>query len=88
MITPQLPPLDAPKSAIGDVLLCQAIIDHVNRELAAQIPKHAEALNRLAPRPKPDFPQAVSRQVFPTDPDRVLQKPHGLVPTRHKQYDN
>jgi hypothetical protein len=77
MKTPQLLTLDASKGAVGDVLLCQAIIGHMNRKLAAQIPKHGEALDRLASRPQAELLQAVSRKVRPTDPYRVLHKRHG-----------
>jgi hypothetical protein len=77
MIAPQLFPLNAPKRAICEFLLCRAVVDHMNAKLAARIPEHTEALNRLASRPQPELLQAVSRQICTTDPDRLPRKPHG-----------
>jgi hypothetical protein len=52
MITSLLLALDASKCAVGEVLLCVAIINDMNRKLAARIPEHGEALNALASRPQ------------------------------------
>jgi len=49
MEVPRLLALDASKGAIRNFLLCQAISDDVNRELAAPIYKHCNTLDRLAP---------------------------------------
>ena len=65
MISPQLLPLDASKCAVGDLVLCRAIVDHMDGEPAAQIAEHAEALDRFASGPHPDLLQAVSRQICP-----------------------
>jgi hypothetical protein len=75
MVSAQLLPLDAPKRAIGDLLLRQAIVDHMNRKPAAQIPEHGDALNPLASRPHAELLQAVSRQVPATYTDRMLDEP-------------
>jgi hypothetical protein len=55
----------------------------VHRKFATQFPKHAEAFNRLASWPLTELLQAISREVCPTDPDCVPQKPHGIAPVRH-----
>jgi len=67
----RLLPLDAPERVVSDFLLCQAILGHMNRELALIIHKHSKTLDRLASRPHAEFPQAVARQIFPRDPSRV-----------------
>jgi hypothetical protein len=44
--------LDGSKSPVGDILLCEAIIDYMHRKPAAQIAKYSDADNRFAARPK------------------------------------
>jgi hypothetical protein len=74
--------LDAPKCAVCVLLLCQAILDYMNRELATPIHKHSDTFNRLTPRPRAEFAQAVARQILPSDPGRELQISHGQpIPT-------
>jgi hypothetical protein len=68
--------LYAPQRAVGDVLFGAAIVGHVNRKPAAQIRKHVNAPNRLAPRPQAHFLQADARQVCLGDPDFMPGKPH------------
>jgi hypothetical protein len=80
MISPQLLPLNAPDRAVGDVLFCRAVVDHMNGKFASQIPGYTEALNRFASWPKPDLLQTVSRQICATDANRVPQKPHEQRP--------
>jgi hypothetical protein len=62
--------LDAPKCAVCVLLLCQAILDYINHELATPIHKHGDTFNRLTPRPQAEFVQAVARQILPSDPGR------------------
>jgi hypothetical protein len=61
MKVPELLSLDASKGAVRVLLLCRTVSDDMNRELATLIPKHGKTLHRLAPRPQPQFTQAVSR---------------------------
>jgi hypothetical protein len=69
MEAPRRLPFDTSKRAICRPFLCQAIIDHVNRKISTTVPKHGKTLNCLATWPQMEIPQAVSRQVCPTDPD-------------------
>jgi hypothetical protein len=68
-MTPLLLALDAPYCAVGQVLLCRTIIDHMNRELAARSREHGNTLDRFASRPHAKLLDTVSRQVCPTDPN-------------------
>jgi hypothetical protein len=61
MKVPDLLPLDASKGAVGVLLLCRAVSDDMNRELASRIPKHGNTLDSLTPRPQLQFTQAISR---------------------------
>jgi hypothetical protein len=54
-----------------------AVLDHLDRELATPINKHSKSLDRLAAGPQPKFAQAISRQIFPSDPGREPLKPTG-----------
>jgi hypothetical protein len=47
MKVPQFLSLNASKHAVSDALLCQAIVDNVNRELAARIHEHGTPLDRM-----------------------------------------
>jgi hypothetical protein len=69
MITPLLLALDAPYCAIGHVLLCRTIIDHMNRKLAARSREHGNTLDRFASGPHTKLLDTVSRQVCPTNPN-------------------
>lgn len=73
MKVPQLFPLDASNRAVRILLLCRAILDHMNGELPTRAHKHSDALNRFASRPKAEFTQAFSRQILP----RNSHIPHG-----------
>jgi hypothetical protein len=66
VITPLFLALDTPQSPVGEVLLCQAIIDHMNRKLAAPRCEDGNTLNRLAARPYSKLLNGVSRQVCAT----------------------
>jgi hypothetical protein len=48
MKAPQCLPLDTSKRTICDPFLCQAIIDHMNREISTTAPEHGKASNSLA----------------------------------------
>jgi hypothetical protein len=48
----QLLALDGSKGSVGDLLICRAIINHMDGKPAAQIPKHSEPFNRLASWPE------------------------------------
>jgi hypothetical protein len=80
MEAPLLLPLDTPQSPVGEILLCQAVIDHMNCEFSTTVPKHGKTLNCLATRPHMEIPQTVSGQVCPTDPDCESLKTHGSYP--------
>jgi hypothetical protein len=81
MEVPRLVALDASKGAIRNFLLCRAISDDVNRELAAPIYKHCNTLDRLAPGPQPQLTQAVVRQIFSRYPVVYLGNPMKTHPT-------
>jgi hypothetical protein len=80
MIAPGLLALNAANGAIGDLPLRRAVIDHMNRKPAAQVPENAEPGNGLASRPEPDFPKAIPRQIRSTNSDGLPRKSHGSVP--------
>jgi hypothetical protein len=77
MKVPQLLPLDTSKRAVCIFLLCQSVRDDMNRELSTTGHKHSKALNRFASRPKAEFAEAISRQIFPGDFGREPHIPHG-----------
>jgi hypothetical protein len=74
--------LDTPQRTVSEVLLCQAIIDHMNRKISTTVAKHGKTLNCLATRPQMEIAQAVSREVCPTDPYRESLEAHGRYPER------
>jgi hypothetical protein len=76
MKVPQLFPLDASNRAVRILLLCRAILDHMNGELATRTRKHSKSLNRFASWPKAEFTQAFSRQILPRNPGREPRKSH------------
>jgi hypothetical protein len=80
MKAPRRLPLDTSKRTICGRLLCCAVLDRMNCEFATTGPKHGKTLNCLATGPQMEIPQAVSRQVCPTDPDCVSFKTHGSNP--------
>jgi hypothetical protein len=80
VITPLFLALDTPQSPIGEVLLCQAIIVHMNRKLAALRCEDGNTLNRLAARPYSKMLNAVSRQICATDPDSEPLEAHLILP--------
>jgi hypothetical protein len=51
METPELLALDGPKGPIRCVNFRQAIVNHMHGKSAAQIPKHSDPFDGLAPRP-------------------------------------
>jgi len=51
MKMPPLLPLDTSDRAVRIPLLCQAILDHMNRELAISSDKHSKTRNCFASRP-------------------------------------
>jgi hypothetical protein len=51
MKMPPLRPLDTSDRAVRIPLLCQAILDHMNRELAISSDKHSKTRNCFASRP-------------------------------------
>jgi len=79
MEAPRRLALDTSKRTICGPLLCCAVLDHMNCNFATTVPKHGKTLNCLATRPQMEIPQAVSRQVCPTDPDCVSFKTHGSL---------
>jgi hypothetical protein len=64
------PPVDGGAPPIADK-------ERAGTSSSRRVPKHGEALDRLASRPQAELLQAVSRKVRPTDPYRVLHKRHG-----------
>jgi hypothetical protein len=80
MEAPRRLPLDTPQSPVSELLLHRAVLDYMNRELAISVAKHGKTLNFLAARPQMEIPQAVSRQVCPTDPGCEFLKTHGMYP--------
>jgi len=71
MKVPRLFALDATKGAVSLFLICSTIINDPNRKPAPRIGQHGETFDRLATRPQVEFTQAVSCQVFTSDPGRV-----------------
>jgi hypothetical protein len=80
MVPPGLFALNATDGAIGKLFLRHAIIDHLNRKPAAQVPENAKSRNGLASRPEPDFPKAIPRQIRSTNSDGLSRKSHGSAP--------
>jgi len=55
VVSPEFFALNATNGAIGNFLLCRAIIDHMDRKPAAQVPENAKLFNCLASGPKQDL---------------------------------
>lgn len=77
MIAPLFFPLDASNCAVGDILLCQAVIGYMDRKLPAYIRINIDALDSLASGPQPELLQTVPCQISSTECNRISRKSHG-----------